>query len=71
MKNIDFPQSELIKSEVDEMEVSSYHFESADSTDPICGRNINDNEFSVILEIFKKETRFSIEYDGRPQGHGL
>lgn len=63
MKNIDFPQSELIKSEVDEMEDPSYHFESADSTDPICGRNISDNEFSVILEIFNKETRFSIEYD--------
>lgn len=63
MRNIDFPQSELIKSEVDEMEDPSYHFESADSTDPICGRNISDNELSVILEILKKETRFSIEYD--------
>ena len=63
MKNIDFPQSELIKSEVDEMEDPSYHFESADSTDPICGRNISDNELSVILEILKNETRFSIEYD--------
>ena len=55
MKNIDFPQSELIKSEVDEMEVSSYHFESADSTDPICGRNISENELSVILEILKNK----------------
>ena len=63
MKNIDFPQSELIKSEVDEMEDPSYHFESADSTDPICGRNISDNELSVILKILKNETRFSIEYD--------
>lgn len=63
MRNIDFPQSELIKSEVDEMEDPSYHFESADSTDPICGRNISDNELSVILEILKKETRFAIEYD--------
>lgn len=63
MRNIDFPQSELIKSEVDEMEDPSYHFESADSTDPICGRNISDNELSVILEILKNETRFSIEYD--------
>ena len=63
MKNIDFPHSELIKSEVDEMVDPSYHFESADSTDPICGRNISDNELSVILEILKNETRFSIEYD--------
>ena len=63
MRNIDYPQSELIKSEVDEMVDPSYHFESADSTDPICGRNISDNELSVILEILKNETRFSIEYD--------
>ncbi len=63
MRNIDFPQSELIKSEVDEMVDPSYHFESGDSTDPICGRNISDNELSVILEILKNETRFSIEYD--------
>ena len=63
MRNIDFPQSELIKSEVDEMEDPSYHFESADSTDPICGRNISENELSVILEILKNETCFSIEYD--------
>ena len=63
MRNIDYPQSELIKSEVDEMEDPCYHFETADSSDPICGRNISDNELSVILEILKKETRFSIEYD--------
>ncbi len=63
MRNTDYPQSELIKSEVDEMEDFSYHFESADSTDPICGRNISDNELSVILEILKNETRFSIEYE--------
>ena len=63
MRNIEYPQRELIKSEVDEMEDSSYHFESADSTDPICGRNISDNELSVILEILKNETSFSIEYD--------
>ena len=63
MKNIDFPQSELIKSEVDEMEDPCCHFETADSSDPICGRNISDNELSVILEILKNETRFSIEYD--------
>ena len=62
MKNMDFPQSELIKSEVDEMEDPSYHFEAGDSTDPICGRNISDNELSVILEILKNETSFSIEY---------
>lgn len=63
MRNTDYPQSELIKSEVDEMVDPSYHFESADSADPICGRNISDNELSVILEILKNETRFSIEYD--------
>ena len=63
MRNVDYPQSELIKSEVDEMEDPCCHFETADSSDPICGRNISDNELSVILEILKNETRFSIEYD--------
>ena len=63
MRNVDYPQSELIKSEVDEMEDPCCHFETADSSDPICGRNISDNELSVILEILKNETRLSIEYD--------
>ena len=59
--NTRFTDSELIKEEVDEMEDCLDHFEAAESTFPLCGRTLSDNELSEVLDVLRNKTFFSME----------
>lgn len=61
--NTRFTDSELIKEEVDEMEDCLDHFEAAESTFPLCGRTLSDNELSEVLEVLKQKTSFMMIFD--------
>ena len=63
MRNGCFVDSELEKDEVDDMEECLEHFEVAESSFPISGRTLSDNELSEILSVVKNKTLFSMDYD--------
>ena len=61
--NFRFSDSELINDEVDDMKECVDHFEAAESSFPVSGRTLSDNELSEVLGLLEGKTTFSTKRD--------